>query len=159
MTQANSIHCFHQLFFPLLSYYHPIYPPTPRPPCCPVPLLTNPYNYVGHKGLDLAAGPKRGSTGRAGGGAPWKFLLFLSQYKFQTKSKQLAPSPVQNPFLPTATAYTLRPVITFRLEMQPDHVLRDGGEPACALWAIVEKELTRAWMGSHLIGKISRDSI
>lgn len=129
----------------------------PPPPTAPAPLLTNPYNYVGHKGLDLAAGPKRGWAGW-GAGPGWKFLLFLWQHRFQTNQNNCHRHPLPpNPLHPHHNPHDLWPVITFMLEMQPDQewsVQRCGGEAACALGrgGIVGKELT-AWMGSHLIGK------
>ena len=84
------------------------------PPTAPAPLLTNPYNYVGHKGSDLAAGPKRGWAGRGRGGGGrggggglggragpgWKFLLFLCEHRFQTNQNNCHHHPSRPPSSP-----------------------------------------------------------
>ncbi len=146
-----SVNC-PSLFTGKLAWLSPPY----VPPTAPAPLLTNPYNYVGHKGSDLAAGPKRGWVGwGVEGRDSTEISVVLVTAQISDKSKQLPPSPRQTPLPPRHNPHDLWQVITFMLEMQPDQersVRWCGGEAACALGAIVEKELT-AWMGSHLIGK------
>lgn len=103
-------------------------------PTAPVLLLTNPYNYVGHKGLDLAAGPKWGWA--ALGGASMEISVVFVRTQISDKSKQLPPSPPSEPSpLPRHhNPHDLWPVITFILKMQPDQELSVSwcGAEACA---------------------------
>lgn len=77
----------------MLAYHHTICPPSYTPPT-PASLLTNPYNYVGHKGSDLAAGPKRG------GGRPGLHGNFCCFCQSTTPATTTTP-----PFSPTAARH------------------------------------------------------
>lgn len=70
----------------LFHYHQPIHPPPP-----PAWFLINPHSYVGHKGLDLALGPKLGWAGPA-----WKFLLLLPPHRYQTNQNNCRHHPLEH---------------------------------------------------------------